>query len=87
MNRNQLDHYLYVVFKRIFTEYLLDNFIVDISDEKFDNLIWFYTYAIMGCIDYNFIENNNDIELEALLDKFNTTLLMTNPLKASKQSR
>ena len=87
MNRNQLDHYLFVVFKRIFTEYLLDNFIVDISDEKFDNLILFYTYAIMGCIDHNFIENNNDIELEALLDKFNTTLLMTNPLKTSKQSR
>lgn len=41
----------------------------------------------MGCIYHNFIENNNDIELEALLDKFNTTLLMTNPLKASKQSR
>ena len=87
MNRNQLDHYLFVVFKRIFTEYLLDNFIVDISDEKFDNLILFYTYAIMGCIGHNFIENNNDIELEALLDKVNTTLLMTNPLKASKQSR
>ena len=33
------------------------------------------------------IENNNDIELEALLDKVNTTLLMTNPLKTSKQSR
>lgn len=87
MNRNQLDHYLFVVFKRIFTEYLLDNFIVNISDEKFDNLILFYTYAIMGCIDRNFIENNNDIELEALLDKFNTILLMTNPLKTSKQSR
>lgn len=41
----------------------------------------------MGCIDHNFVENNNDIELEALLDKVNTTLLMTNPLKASKQSR
>lgn len=87
MNHNKLDHYLFVVFKRIFTEYLLDNFIVDISDEKFDNLILFYTYAIMGCIDHNFIENNNDIELEALLDKVNTTLLMTNPLKTSKQSR
>ena len=87
MSHSQLDHYLFVVFKKIFTEYLLDNFIVDISDEKFDDLILFYTYAIMGCIDHNFIENNNDIELEALLDKFNTTLLMTNPLKASKQSR
>lgn len=86
LSRNQLDNYLFVVFKRIFTEYLLDNFIVDISDEKFDNLILFYTYAIMGCIDHSFIENNNDIELEELLDKFNTTLLMTNPLKASKQS-
>ena len=86
MSRSQLDHYLFVVFKKIFTEYLLDNFIVDISDEKFDNLILFYTYAIMGCIDHNFIENNNDIELEELLDKFNTTLLMTNPLKASKQT-
>ena len=82
MSRNQLDHYLFVVFKKIFTEYLLDNFIVDISDEKFDDLILFYTYAIMGCINHNFIENNNDIELEELLDKFNTTLLMTNPLKA-----
>ena len=47
-------------------------------------MILFYTYAIMGCINHNFIENNNDIELEELLDKFNTTLLMTNPLKASK---
>ena len=84
MSRNQLDHYLFVVFKKIFTKYLLDNFIVDISDEKFDDLILFYTYAIMGCIDHNFIENNNDIELEELLDKFNTTLLMTNPLKTSK---
>ena len=83
MSRNQLDHYLFVVFKKIFTEYLLDNFIVDISDEKFDDLILFYTYAIMGCINHNFIENN-DIELEELLDKFNTTLLMTNPLKSSK---
>ena len=73
-----------MVISKIFTEYLLDNFIVDISDEKFDDLILFYTYAIMGCINHNFIENNNDIELEELLDKFNTTLLMTNPLKSSK---
>lgn len=86
MSRTQLDHYLFAVFKRIFTEYLLDNFIVDISDEKFDDLILFYTYAMIGFIDHNFIENSNDIELEELLYKFNTILLMTNPLKASKQS-
>lgn len=86
MSRNQLDSYLFVVFKRIFTEYLLDNFIVDISDEKFDDLILFYTYAVIGCIVHNFIENNNDIDLEQLLEEFKTTLLITNPLKASKQS-
>lgn len=86
MSRSQLDHYLFVVFKKIFTEYLLDNFIVDISDEKFDDLILFYTYAVIGCIVHNFIENNNDIDLEQLLEEFKTTLLITNPLKASKQS-
>ena len=64
-----------------------DNFIVDISDEKFDDLILFYTYAVIGCIVHNFIENNNDIDLEELLEEFKTTLSMTNPLKASKQSR
>ena len=87
MSRSQLDHYLFVVFKKIFTEYLLDNFIVDISDEKFDDLILFYTYAVIGCIVHNFIQNNNDIDLEELLEEFKTTLSMTNPLKASKQSR
>ena len=87
MSRSQLDHYLFVVFKKIFTEYLLDNFIVDRSDEKFDDLILFYTYAVIGCIVHNFIENNNDIALEELLEEFKTTLSMTNPLKASKQSR
>lgn len=86
MSRSQLDHYLFVVFKKIFTEYLLDNFIVDISDEKFDDLILFYTYAVIGCIVHNFIENNNDIDLEQLLEEFKTTLSITNPLKASKQS-
>ena len=86
MSRSQLDHYLFVVFKKIFTEYLLDNFIVDISDEKFDDLILFYTYAVIGCIVHNFIENNNDIDLEQLLEEFKITLLITNPLKASKQS-
>lgn len=87
MSRSQLDHYLFVVFKKIFTEYLLDNFIVDISDEKFDDLILFYTYAVIGCIVHNFIENNNDIDLEQLLEEFKITLLITNPLKASKQSQ
>ena len=86
MSRSQLDHCLFVVFKKIFTEYLLDNFIVDISDEKFDDLILFYTYAVIGCIVHNFIENNKDINLEQLLEEFKTTLLITNPLKASKQS-
>lgn len=86
MSRSQLDHYLFVVFKKIFTEYLLDNFIVDISDEKFDDLILFYTYAVIGCIVHNFIENNNNVDLSNLLKEFKTTLLMTNPLKASKQT-
>ena len=86
MSRKQLDRYLFVVFKRIFTEYLLDNFIVDISDEEFDDLILFYTYAVIGCIVHNFIENNNNVDLSNLLKEFKTTLLMTNPLKASKQT-
>lgn len=86
MSRSQLDHYLFVVFKKIFTEYLLDNFIVDISDEEFDDLILFYTYAVIGCIVHNFIENNNNVDLSNLLKEFKTTLLMTNPLKASKQT-
>lgn len=86
MSRNQLDSYLFVVFKKIFTEYLLDNFIVDISDEEFDDLILFYTYAVIGCIVHNFIENNNNVDLSNLLKEFKTTLLMTNPLKASKQT-
>ena len=58
------------------------NVLSDLVSEKLET-----TVKLPGCIDHNFIENNNDIELEALLDKFNTILLMTNPLKTSKQSR
>lgn len=86
MSRDQLDRYMFIVFKRIFTEYLLDNYIIDVTDEQFDNLVLFYTYALIGCIVHNFIENSYDVEIDDLLHKFKMTLMMTNPLKSSKQS-
>ena len=87
MNRHQLDRYLFIVFKRIFTEYLLDNYIIDISDEDFDDLVLFYTYALIGCTIHNYIGNDNDIEIDEMLLKIKKILMMTNPLKNSQQSQ